>query len=197
MPLLLESNVLNDSDQTPAPSDIPAAEPPGKLTARSIVLGLALGLSVTLAIGLVAAVWLLRDPMPRVSAESLEAAIRRWDEAGPGSYRLQVELSGSQQGAIHIEVHDEQVVAMTRDGVAPSQRRTWDYWSVPSQLEMIAQDLDSAEDPEAAFGVSSRSQVVMKADFDPRFGYPRVYQRAILGTGSELRWEITSFEVLP
>lgn len=174
----------------------PAPQPVRRIPLSSVALGALLGTVGGLVIVLVAAVFLLREDMPPVTDESLEAAVARWNEHGPDSYELDVILSGSQSGEIHIEVRDGEVIAMTRDGVTPSQRRTWDYWSVPNQFEMIRQDLESAKNPRQAFGVSGSSQVVMRADFDPELGYPRTYRRTILGTRSDIRWDIVRFRAL-
>ena len=34
------------------------------------------------------------------------------------------------------------------------------------------------------------------AEFDPEFGYPRNYQRQVLGTDLDVQWEVTRFEVI-
>ncbi|MEZ6071838.1 MAG: hypothetical protein R3C10_16645 [Pirellulales bacterium] len=48
----------------------------------------------------------------------------------------------------------------------PSQRRTWDYWSVPGLLDIIEADLARAED-------SPPGSVRLFAEFDATYGYPR------------------------
>jgi Family of unknown function (DUF6174) len=153
------------------------------------MLGGVAGLLVTVAIG----IWLFRDPLPALTPERLVAADKLWREQGPANYDLDLKLSGGQTGLIHIEVRDGEVTAMTRNGRTPEQRRTWDYWSVENQLDALGQELESARNPERAFGVASASSVVLRAEFDPRYGYPRIYQRIVLGQLSELRWEVTSF----
>ena len=54
------------------------------------------------------------------------------------SYNIDLKLGGKTPGTVHVEVRNHEVTAMTRDGVTPSQRRTWDYWSVPEQFETTA-----------------------------------------------------------
>lgn len=153
-----------------------------------IVLGGVAGLLLVVAIG----VLVFRDPLPRLTSERLDAAVELWREHGPASYNLDLKLSGGQTGLIHVEVRDGEVTAMTRNGRTPDQRRTWDYWSVENQLEALRQELESARDPERAFGVASESSVVLRAEFDPQYGYPRIYHRIVLGQSSELRWEVTA-----
>ena len=90
-----------------------------------------------------------------------------------------------------------QVTNMTRDGIAPKRRGTWDYWSVDAQLEIIGEELRKAHDPEKGFQAPPGSQVVQRAEFDERLGYPRDYHRIVLGASLEIRWQITHFEALP
>jgi len=158
-----------------------------------LIVGVFFGGVAGLLVAVVFGVWLFRDPLPRLTPERLDAAVKRWREKGPASYDLDLTLSGGQTGLIHIEVRDGEVTAMTRNGRTPDQRRTWDYWSVENQLDALGQELESARNPQRAFGVSSESSVVLRAEFDPRYGYPRIYHRIVLGQSSELRWEVTSF----
>ena len=85
---------------------------------------------------------------------------------------------------------------MVRDGVEPKQRRTWDYWSVPGQFETIHIDWEAAKHPQEGFGVAPGTKVVLRAEFDQRYGYPRFYQRILLGTGIHVEWRVTRFEVV-
>ena len=157
------------------------------LVAGSFALGGAVVLAVLMAIG-------RRDRMPELTPESLRAAQQRWEERGPASYDLDVTLSGSQSGEIHIEVRGGAASAMTRNGIVPVQRRTWDYWTVPGQFDTIADEIRMARDPAHGFPAPPGSQVRQRAEFDPQFGYPRRYHRLVLGTQLEIAWEVTRFE---
>lgn len=173
-------------DQTPA--KYRSARP------RALALGCLLG-SVAALVGLLLLIALLgRDPLPRLTRESLDAAVARWQTAGPANYDVDLMLSGAQTGNLHIEVRDGEVTAMTRDGRATVERRTWDFWSVPNQMAMMEEDLSAAEsDPQRAFGVADRGQVVLQAEFDPQLGYPRRYRRQVLGTSNTIEWRVTQF----
>ena len=154
-----------------------------------ILLGSVAGLLLAVAVG----VWFFRDPLPRLTAERLDEAVTRWHAQGPDNYNLDLKLSGGQTGLIHVEVRDGEVTAMTRNGRTPEQRRTWDYWSVENQFDALGLELESARHPERAFGVTGENSVLLRAEFDPTYGFPRLYHRVVLGNSSELRWEVTSF----
>ncbi len=83
---------------------------------------------------------------------------------------------------------------MMRDGVEPKQKRTWYYWSVPGQLDTIEQELEMAQDPANSYGTPSASGTVLWAEFDPKYGYPRKFDRIVLGADQEVHWRVTRFE---
>jgi hypothetical protein len=136
-----------------------------------------------------------RDSLPSLTRAAYESAARRWEAKGPASYTLDLTLQGRQPSQIHIEVHRGEVTAMTRDGVEPRQRRTWDYWSVPGQFDTIDRELEMAADPQSTFRASAGA-VVQQAEFDPTYGYPRRYRRIVLGNDLEIEWQVTRFEPL-
>jgi hypothetical protein len=188
-----------DPTQPPkaAPTDvgersIPA---PRRSHARPLALGMLLGLLVVVvAVG----VYLIatRPNNRQLTQADYEAASARWDQYGPKNYKLDIELTGNRPGKIHVEVRDGEVVHMTRDGVEPSQKRTWFYWSVPGQLDTIGQELEMARDPAASFRNPAITQMVMWAEFDPKLGYPLKYDRVVLGADYEVHWRVTGFRVL-
>lgn len=187
----------------PNSSDPRSPEPEGSRTASrrlprsmQIMLGIG-GLFLGILVGGLSLAWFQRsEPLPTLTPEVLEAMQEKWKAQGPPDYDLTVKLSGLQTGTIDIEVRDGEVTSMTRDGHQPQQRRTWQYWSVPGQFDMIETDMANAEDPLPAFGVSDRDQVLLRADFDPRYGYPLHYQRIVLGNLGELAWQVTRFQPL-
>jgi hypothetical protein len=176
----------------------------GKIRGRSVAVGIVLGA----AAGLVAApcgigmyLWFAggmgSEALPRLTREDFEAAQARWKDKAPGSYDLDIVVAGSRPGTVHVEVRGGAVTAMTRDGVAPSQRRTWDVWTVEGQFDVIALELAAASEPEADFGGAKGSQLVLWAIFDPEYGYPRRYRRVIIGSPQEADWETMRFNPLP
>ena len=155
-------------------------------------LGLAAAVVVVVVVALA-----MRRGRPPLTDDVYQAAVARWEEHGPANYRIDLELAGNRPGKIHVEVRGGEVVRMTRDGVEPQQKRTWDYWSVPGQLETIGQELEMARDPAASFQSKNVTRMVMWAEFDPRYGYPLVYDRVVLGGDFEVHWRVTRFEALP
>jgi len=133
---------------------------------------------------------------PQLTRADYEAAVARWESAGPHGYDLDVELGGRRPGKIHVEVRAGEATHMTRDGVVPKQKRTWYYWSVPGMFDTIEQELDLAEDPAASYKLPAGAQVAMWAEFDPKVGYPRRFDRVVLGADLEVHWKVTDFRVV-
>ncbi len=132
---------------------------------------------------------------PTITRADLAAAERRWTEHGPRTYDADITIGGRQPGEVHIEVRNGEVTRFTRDGVTPSQKRTWVYWTVREQFETIRQDFDSAE-TSGGFGAPAGSEVLIKAEFDREYGYPKRYQRFVLGTDLNVSWETSSFTAI-
>ncbi len=131
--------------------------------------------------------------LPPLTRAMFDEAHRKWRDAGILDYDLDIEIQGRQPGVVHLEVRGGEPTAMTRDGRTPSQRRTWDAWTVENQLSMIHDELDGAGDAAKTFGAPPGSRVVQRARFDPELGYPLDYQRAVLGTPLEVEWRTIKF----
>ncbi|MBI3839717.1 MAG: hypothetical protein HY288_17485 [Planctomycetia bacterium] len=188
---------LSDSESPhgdPAAAETPIKAPRGARPRRALafMLGMVAALGVTAVIFFFA----MRSNAPRLTRADYDAAVARWEKNGPADYDLDLELQGNRPGNIHVEVRHGKVVHMIRDGVEPRQQRTWDYWSVPGQLDTIGQDLDLADNPTIPFHVADGSQVVMWAEFDPQLGYPHQYHRVVLGAAFEVHWTVTRFRAL-
>jgi len=163
---------------------------------RSLVLGVALGLVVAI-VAWAALMISTRKSTPLLTQAAYEAAGERWAKNAPSNYDLDLERAGTRSGKIHVEVRNGEIVHMTSDGVEPRQQRTWFPWSVPGQLDTIGQELEMARHPAASFHNRAITQMVMWAEFDPKFGYPRRYDRVVLGADYEVHWWVTRFEALP
>jgi hypothetical protein len=201
-----------------SPNDAPADVTPPRRRPRSRALIIAAGLLLGVVAGLVLmfALFVLKrgQSAPAITREDLAAAEQKWRQRGPKSYNMDLAIGGRQPGPVHIEVRDSRVTRMTRDGVTPSQPRTWEYWTVPEQFETIRQDFDSADTP-GGFGAAPGTQTMLKAEFDPQYGYPRRYQRFVLtskapsqvpfqepvanpaATNLDVDWTVTRFEPQP
>jgi hypothetical protein len=174
------------------------ASPSGSRSSTKLVLTtlLAAGLLFLVGGAIVLQLFVARR-IPELTAATFESATQRWDQNGPASYRMHIKIEGNQPGTVEIEVRDGEVTAMTRDGRAPPQRRTWDAWTVPGQFEMIEREVEMAADPEGEMHASRGTRLWLRCEFDQHLGYPRRFHRAALGGGTEVYWEVTSFTTLP
>jgi len=161
-----------------------------------LVLGALLGVFVTLmAAGAILFIQ-ARDTTPVLSSTSLKEARARWQADGPASYDLDLVVGGNRPGNIHVQVRSGQVTALTRDGRTPPQRRTWQYWSVPGQFEMLDDEIENAAEPERHYQVPAGSQVLLRAAFDPRLGYPLKFSRVVVDKPLNVSWETVGFEAV-
>jgi hypothetical protein len=152
--------------------------------AVAAVVGLALGL-----------VLLRSDASPELTPQALDAARRRWQERGPASYELTLQMSGALNDRRRVEVADGVVVAMEIDG-RPAAESAWRYASVDGLLEFLEQELRNAQDPPPSLGVTGPGQVVLRAEFDRELGYPRRFLRHLLGRQQSTSWEIVELRSL-
>lgn len=129
--------------------------------------------------------------MQPLTAESLAAAEKRWEERGLRDYQLDLALSGARPGPVHVEVTDGQTTAMTRDGVTPKRHAAWEAWTVPGQFETLEIDLE--QHGPAAKPPHVPNSAILLVDFDPEYGYPRRYQKLVKANSLEVRWETTRF----
>ncbi len=189
----------SDSEAAFLAGDSPGQRAAQRRRRRLALLGVLGGLVLgSLAVLLVfAALWIRRqDALPTLTQADFDAALKRWESAGPKSYQLDLTLNGRQPGRIHVEVRRGETTAMTRDGHTPSQKRTWEYWTVPGQFDTIERELEMAADPAVGIPSAPGATIVQQAEFDAKLGYPRRYRRMVLGSNLEIDWEITRFEPL-
>jgi hypothetical protein len=130
--------------------------------------------------------------LPELTIEQLEVARAKWEQAGPRSYDLELEIFGERPGPVHVEVRGGEVTNVTINGRQPSPH-TRNTWTVDGQFNTLEQELLLAEDPvhqmQSKAGVSLR----LRCEFDPQYGYPREYQRTVSGGGPDVYWRVTSF----
>ena len=131
--------------------------------------------------------------LPQIHPDDLAKARDRWHSAAPADYRLTVVLSGRQSGELQVEVRGGKPIGMTRNGTATKPQRTWEPWTVPGMFETLEIDFDNATNTGDKFG---GGEVVMRAEFDPTYGFPRRYLHQILGSHGDLEWTVTEFTPL-
>lgn len=164
--------------------DYPPPRPRRRYPWRRFVAGAAIGAAAALAALAAVKLYQMRGTTPRLTPEAFSAARQRWQDFGPRDYRLTVVQTGVRTGTIEVVVRDGEVTSMTIDGVAPAQKRTWYYWSAPGMLDVVERDLEAA----------AEEQLVLRAEFDPHYGYPRKYERVMLRARQQSQWEVVRFE---
>ena len=164
------------------------------LRASDVVAGAAVGGLLTL-IALVGFAFVSRrHATATLTLDTLHAAEERWKSNGPSDYHMDVTVTGRQPSRYHVEVQDGKPIIVQRND-RDLDRRNWPYWTVPGLFDIIEHDIECAEDPTRGFGARPGSTAVLRADFDARLGYPRVFERLILGEPQlDMTWEVTRFE---
>jgi hypothetical protein len=133
------------------------------------------------------------ENIPDLTDETLAAARARWEQNGPASYDLDIQIEGRQPGLVHVEVRNGEVTLANRDGRATPER-TWDEWSVPGQFDTLERELEMAADPQGEMGAPRGARLWLRCEFDPKIGYPQKYHRYATGGAIETAWETTAFE---
>ncbi|HVX11388.1 MAG TPA: DUF6174 domain-containing protein [Pirellulales bacterium] len=163
---------------------------------RSFRIGdVALGMAVG-AVGLLIALAIVsrHQAVPALTSEALAAAQSRWEQHGPANYRIDLEVAGRQASRYHVEVRGGKPTQVLRND-RPIPSRSWYYWTVPGLFEVLDHDMDCSEDPTRGFGARPGSRAVLRADFDPDLGYPRKFQRLIMGEPHlDMTWDVTAFD---
>jgi hypothetical protein len=185
-----ESHEPSDSDSSNSQQALPASSGYGRggliLLSSAIIFFLICG-----GIG----VWLLRGKEPPITADGLVAAEKLWELNGLASYDLEVELQGDSPGEFHVEVRQGRVqTPPTRNGTPVNSRAAWETWTIPGQFETIRRELELAADPEHEMHASPGERLVLRGEFDPKYGYPRHYHRIALGGGPEVEWWVREFK---
>lgn len=110
-------------------------------------------------------------------------------------YDLTVVLSGRQTGELRVTVRDGEPTSMTRNGTAIGELRNWQPWTVPGMFDTLTTDFDNAEKPGEKYG-SPDVRVVLRAEFDAEYGYPKRYLQQIFGRLDDLSWTVTEFRAV-
>jgi hypothetical protein len=140
-------------------------------------------------------VWLVRTllpGLPQISEADLAAAQSRWQAHEVRDYDLTVVLGGRQTGELKTTVRHGEPTSMTRNGTPIKEPRAWRPWTVPGLFETLETDFDNAAHPAEKFG-SADVRVVLRAEFDPQYGFPRRYLQQVYGRLDDLTWTVTEF----
>ena len=181
-----------NGEQDVAPAGALNSPSPARPAARRMLLVLLLPALVCLVAAGIFLKMFVAERLPELKDGDLEKSEALWERAGPAGYDMDLEIRGTRPGTVHVEVRNEEVVAMQRDGRAPPQH-TWRYWSVPGLFETLERELTMAEDPEHEVGAKTGTQWTLRGEFDSTYGYPRRFHRYVSGGGPEVYWNVKSF----
>ncbi|MCI0359477.1 MAG: hypothetical protein L0211_13455 [Planctomycetaceae bacterium] len=157
-----------------------------------------------LAIGAIGSLVVLRiinhDPTPRMTPEVFYAALERWKASAPPDYDIEIQVAGPQAAVYRVQVRGGQPTAAWRNGQPLAQHRTFGTWSVPGMFSTMARDVDVVERRAEGRAKPGEVELILKAQFDPQYSFPRRYQRIEWGSrrGSDavaVTWEVTEFRV--
>ncbi len=162
----------------------------GRVSRRTtlFVLGSA---AFALACVVLAVEFFVVERIPLLSQAELDGAQKLWQEHGPLSYDMDIEIRGARPGSVHINVKNRVPMAETRDGRVPPEH-TWETWTVPGMFDMLEKDMEIAENPEQAIQAEPGTTWLLRCEFDPQLGIPRRYHRIVSG-GPEVYWRVTRF----
>lgn len=170
-------------------------QPRRRVRVSKLVAGVILGVGAGVIVALIATLAWLRPAARELNEDDLARAEKLWRETAPADYDIDVRVTGRQPGDYHVEVRGGRPVLASRNGITTPQR-VWDVWTVDGMFDTIHQEIEQAQNPDGPFASPPGSQVIQRADFDERFGYPRRYQRIVMGTELEIAWEVVEFRVV-
>jgi hypothetical protein len=131
-----------------------------------------------------------------LTVQSLGKARRLWDQAQIRDYDLEWTSSGLNHGHYRVAVRKGKVRSI--ESIQPNGRSTTvataepRYYGVEGLFTTLKDELAQLQTPEP-FGQPKGSKVVMRFTPDPKFGFPRRYQRDVLGTPQALAIDVIRF----
>jgi hypothetical protein len=179
-----------------------SASEPLPRRAESALRRLAAWTLIGIGLGLVGALVILRqmhyDPTPTLTPELYEQAHARWKMSAPANYDIEVRVTGPQAAVYRVEVRDGQAQAAWRNDQPLKSHRTFGTWSVPGMFSTMSRDIEALE---RAAVKRSASPLILRAEFDPQYSYPRRYRRIDNGSrkGGDaiaVTWDVTRFQVI-
>jgi hypothetical protein len=166
-----------------------------RFTSRFLVIGVFVGIGIAALCGVAILILVMRDDLPKLTEEALAAAEARWDESGPPSYDVDVDLRGARPGLVHVEVRGGRVVSPpTLNGNPIRATHTWETWTVDGQFETIHREFQLAADPQSQMHAAPGTRLILQGTFHPTLGYPLRFRRLALGPVPEVSWEIVRFQ---
>ncbi len=146
------------------------------------------GLAVGLVIGGAALILVFRAPGETLTQDNLDTARARWAQGGPGSYDMEIVVTGAQDNTHRVEVRDRAVASMKTGGVEVASRSARASWTVEGMFDTLQRELENIG------AVHGEAEVVLRVVYDARLGYPRQFLRHVAGQKNSIEWEVRSFD---
>ncbi len=129
------------------------------------------------------ALW-MRDRTPLLTAAALDEAQARWLMRAPEDYDLALRVQNDRAAPIlySVTVRQGSVVEFKASEGSGAQASTAQgaYYAIAGLFEILRRELELKEGPPVA---GAPAGAVLRADFDPEMGYPRVFKR-LAGQGA-------------
>ena len=134
---------------------------------------------------------------PILVLEEFDEARKRWDETRVPNYRIEIVVEGAQPATYTVEVRDGVAINANRNGNPLTQSRTFATWSVDGMFGTMESDVVNLETQTKKSKDGGGSPTLMlRAEFDRHYGYPKRYFRADWQRNLETSWTVTRFEEL-
>jgi len=195
---------MNDGNEheTKSAATNVAAETPRSGVLRTFALYLLGGLFVggIIALGIIR--WKYGDPLPEMSPADYFAAKDKWKASAPENYDIEVEVTGTRPATYRVQVRGGVAVAASivdQQGqeTPQMQQRTFGTWSVPGMFGTMSKDVEVLEKHAKGKADKFPPRLTLRAEFDPKYGYPAAYRRIQWRSAVEVKWRVTKFAVIP
>jgi hypothetical protein len=181
-----------------------SARASGASARRALVTWILLGTGAGAALSLAALGFLslIRfDAPPELTPARYYEAVKQWETNAPPNYDIEVEITGPQSAHYRVEVRGGEPTSALRNGVPIKQRRVYGTWSVPGMFGTMSRDVEALERRAAGQAQANEQELVLRAQFDPVYGYPARYERIEWGsargsTSTAAMWQVTRFKLV-
>lgn len=189
-----------DNASGAAAADATSSGPQRRAPFRGFVLWMLLGAGLGTLATLVFFALQYRDPTPPLTPEIFNAALTRWKAAAPPNYDIEIRVTGPQAATYRAQVRGGKPHAAWRNDAPLTSLHSLGTWSVPGMFGTISRDIEAIERRAAGRAMPGSPELILKAEFDPQYSYPRRYRRIEWGSrrGSDavtVTWEVVGFRV--
>jgi hypothetical protein len=188
---------MSTDDATERPTADPDEPPipPSNPRQRTIAVG-AFGAGV---LGVVVAIFILRDPLTPLTRENLDAAREKWQSANVSTYHHRYEMSG---GVYDVHVDNGDVRRLLLNG-QPTTSNKPNLYSVDGLFDILDEELRNAAKTKERGAVgtpgvdrskSAGGAILLYVRFHPELGYVERFLRVVGGSNRSHGVETFTFE---